>query len=129
MAAGVVCAGVDWAKDSHDVFVADADGWPLWTATVTFSSGEALAYHLRSQGRARLVGQRTPGAGDHITRAAQRPRARVAAGGPRPRRRHGNQLGTHGGRARHPMRAGRGAQGGDRGPVTRLDTRTNALAA
>jgi hypothetical protein len=33
----------------------------------TFSSGEALAYHLRSQGRGRLVGQRTPGAADHIT--------------------------------------------------------------
>ena len=33
----------------------------------TFSSGEALAYHIQSQGRARLVGQRTPGAGDHIT--------------------------------------------------------------
>ena len=33
----------------------------------TFSSGEGLAYHLRSQGRARLVGQRTPGAADHIT--------------------------------------------------------------
>jgi hypothetical protein len=33
----------------------------------TFSSGEALAYHLQSQGRARLVGQRTPGAADHIT--------------------------------------------------------------
>jgi C-terminal processing protease CtpA/Prc len=33
----------------------------------TFSSGEALAYHLQSQGRARLVGRRTPGAADHIT--------------------------------------------------------------
>ena len=33
----------------------------------TFSSGEALAYHIQSQGRARLVGQRTPGAADHIT--------------------------------------------------------------
>jgi hypothetical protein len=33
----------------------------------TFSSGEALAYHLRSQGRRRLVGQRTPRAADHIT--------------------------------------------------------------
>lgn len=33
----------------------------------TFSSGEGLAYHLQSQGRARLVGQRTPGAADHIT--------------------------------------------------------------
>jgi hypothetical protein len=33
----------------------------------TFSSGESLAYHLQSRGRARLVGQRTPGAADHIT--------------------------------------------------------------
>jgi C-terminal processing protease CtpA/Prc len=33
----------------------------------TFSSGEALGYHLQSQGRARLVGERTPGAADHIT--------------------------------------------------------------
>jgi Peptidase family S41 len=33
----------------------------------TFSSGEGLAYHLQSQGRGRLVGQRTPGAADHIT--------------------------------------------------------------
>jgi peptidase S41-like protein len=33
----------------------------------TFSSGEALAYHVQSQGRGRVVGQRTPGAADHIT--------------------------------------------------------------
>jgi hypothetical protein len=33
----------------------------------TYSSGEALAYHLRSQGRCRLFGQRTPGAADHVT--------------------------------------------------------------
>jgi C-terminal processing protease CtpA/Prc len=33
----------------------------------TFSSGEALAYHLQSQRRAKLVGQGTPGAADHIT--------------------------------------------------------------
>jgi C-terminal processing protease CtpA/Prc len=33
----------------------------------TFSSGEALTYHLQSRRRARLVGQRTPGAADHIT--------------------------------------------------------------
>jgi C-terminal processing protease CtpA/Prc len=26
-----------------------------------------LAYHVQSQGRARLVGERTPGAADHIT--------------------------------------------------------------
>jgi transposase len=34
MAAGV-CAGVDWAKDSHDVLVEDGDGERLWAATVT----------------------------------------------------------------------------------------------
>src|SRR3954454_4737476 len=33
----------------------------------TFSSGEALAYHLQSQRRARVVGRPTPGAADHIT--------------------------------------------------------------
>jgi Peptidase family S41 len=33
----------------------------------TFSSGEGLAYHLQSHGRAALVGQRTPGASDHVT--------------------------------------------------------------
>jgi hypothetical protein len=33
----------------------------------TFSSGEALAYHLQSQRRAKVIGQRTPGAADHIT--------------------------------------------------------------
>jgi hypothetical protein len=36
-------------------------------AEPTFSSGEALAYHLHSQARATLVGQRTPGAADHVT--------------------------------------------------------------
>jgi len=33
----------------------------------TFSSGEGLAYHLQTRRRARIVGQRTPGAADHIT--------------------------------------------------------------
>ena len=32
----------------------------------TFSSGEALAYHLQARGRV-VVGERTPGAADHIT--------------------------------------------------------------
>jgi peptidase S41-like protein len=36
----------------------------------TFSSGEALAYHLQSRRRARLVGQATPGAADHVTPVA-----------------------------------------------------------
>ena len=34
-----VCAGVDWAKDSHDVFVADGDGQRLWAATVAHDEG------------------------------------------------------------------------------------------
>jgi transposase len=34
MAEGVVCAGVDWAKDTHDAFVADGQGERLWAATI-----------------------------------------------------------------------------------------------
>jgi transposase len=30
-----VCAGVDWAKDTHDVVVADGEGERLWAATVS----------------------------------------------------------------------------------------------
>jgi transposase len=30
-----VCAGVDWAKDAHEVLVADAEGERLWAATIT----------------------------------------------------------------------------------------------
>ena len=30
-----VCAGVDWAKDAHEVLVADGDGERLWSATIT----------------------------------------------------------------------------------------------
>jgi C-terminal processing protease CtpA/Prc len=33
----------------------------------TYSSGGALAYHLQSRDRAHLFGERTPGAGDHVT--------------------------------------------------------------
>jgi C-terminal processing protease CtpA/Prc len=33
----------------------------------TYSSGEALAYHLQSRGRVRTFGSRTPGAADHVT--------------------------------------------------------------
>ena len=29
-----VCAGVDWAKDTHEVLVADSEGERLWGATV-----------------------------------------------------------------------------------------------
>lgn len=33
----------------------------------TYSSAEALAYHLQARGRVRVVGETTPGAADHIT--------------------------------------------------------------
>ena len=32
----------------------------------TFSSGEALAYHLQARGRVIVVGEATPGAADHV---------------------------------------------------------------
>ena len=33
----------------------------------TYSSGEALAYHLQTRGRVRVFGEPTPGAADHVT--------------------------------------------------------------
>lgn len=36
-------------------------------ASGTYSSGEALAFHLQTRGRVRLFGQLTPGAADHVT--------------------------------------------------------------
>ena len=50
-----------------DLAVPSATPVSVLVSERTFSSGEALAYHLQSQGRARVVGQRTPGAADHIT--------------------------------------------------------------
>jgi C-terminal processing protease CtpA/Prc len=38
----------------------------LLTGPGTFSSGEALAYHLRARGRVTVVGEATPGAADHV---------------------------------------------------------------
>jgi hypothetical protein len=43
----------------------------------TFSSGEALAYHVQSQGRGPLVGQATRGAADHITPIRVTPHVRA----------------------------------------------------
>jgi C-terminal processing protease CtpA/Prc len=37
------------------------------TSAATFSNGEALAYHLQARGRARVVGETTPGAADYVT--------------------------------------------------------------
>jgi C-terminal processing protease CtpA/Prc len=45
----------------------------------TFSSAEALAYHLQSRGRARLVGAPTPGAADHVTPVRVTPHVRAIA--------------------------------------------------
>ena len=33
----------------------------------TYSSGEALGYHLQVRGRGAVIGQGTPGAADHVT--------------------------------------------------------------
>ena len=44
----------------------------------TYSSGEALAHHLQSQGIARLVGEGTPGAADHVTPVRVTPHVRAA---------------------------------------------------
>ena len=39
----------------------------------TFSSGEALAYHLQARHRVTVVGETTPGAADHITPSRRAP--------------------------------------------------------
>jgi hypothetical protein len=39
----------------------------LLVGPATFSSAEALAYHLRVRGRVTVVGERTPGGADHVT--------------------------------------------------------------
>ncbi len=43
----------------------------------TYSSGEALAYHLQARGRGHVFGQRTPGAADHVTPVNVTPEVRA----------------------------------------------------
>jgi C-terminal processing protease CtpA/Prc len=43
----------------------------------TYSSGEGLAYHVQSRGRAPVVGRPTPGAADHVTPVNLDPHVRV----------------------------------------------------
>jgi hypothetical protein len=43
----------------------------------TYSSGEALAYHLQVRGRGPVLGQRTPGAADHVTPVNVKPQVRA----------------------------------------------------
>jgi Peptidase family S41 len=87
---GTVTLVLDWLLDAEPVHISDVvyrDRTRQWWTTGrlgdralrrdtpvivlvgerTFSSGEALAYHIQSQGRGRLVGQRSPGAADHVT--------------------------------------------------------------
>jgi C-terminal processing protease CtpA/Prc len=61
-------------KDSIDRWHSDprpglAPGTPAaaLTGARTYSSGEGLTYHFQAQGRGPVVGERTPGAADHVT--------------------------------------------------------------
>jgi transposase len=62
MAEGV-CAGIDWAKDTHDVFVADGGGRRLWAATVTHDEAglSRLCRELTRLGVARVAIERPDG--------------------------------------------------------------------
>lgn len=54
-----------WTPDRPPGTALRQDAWVL-VGPGTFSSGEALAYHLRSHGRVTVVGATTPGAADHV---------------------------------------------------------------
>jgi transposase len=58
-----VCAGVDWAKDAHEVLVADADGERLWGETVTHDEAgiARLCKTLVTLGVARVAVERPDG--------------------------------------------------------------------
>ena len=58
-----VCAGVDWAKDSHDVFVQDAGGERVWAATVSHDEAGLgrLCGELVRLGVARVAVERPDG--------------------------------------------------------------------
>src|SRR5215207_8867663 len=58
-----VCAGVDWAKDSHVVVVADGDGERRWAATVTHDEAglSRLCRELLRLGVARVAVERPDG--------------------------------------------------------------------
>ncbi len=95
MGAGV-CAGVDWAKDTHDVCVTDADGRRLWAATVSHDEAgltrlcrELVRFEVQRVALERpdgLLVERLPDAGLVILAihpnqvAAARPRFRPAGG-------------------------------------------------
>jgi len=49
----------------------------ILTSTDTYSSGEALAYHLQVRRRGPIIGQGTPGAADHVTPVNVTPQVRA----------------------------------------------------
>jgi hypothetical protein len=57
------CAGVDWAKDTHDVVVQDLDGAQVWAATVPHSETglERLSGSLVRLGVTRVAIERPDG--------------------------------------------------------------------
>ena len=52
---------------SHDLCVAADAPVAVLTSRTTFSSAEALAYHVQARGRVHVFGEQTPGAADHVT--------------------------------------------------------------
>jgi hypothetical protein len=83
----------------------------------TYSSAEALAYHLQARGRVTVLGERTRGTADHITPIRLVPQgAGVPAGGVRAGRRHRWQLGAD---RRDPRRRVPGRRGAR--PVARVN--------
>jgi hypothetical protein len=60
---------VDWVSDPPPAGMCVPDGVPVAVliSARTFSSAEALAYHLRVRGRAVVIGEATPGAADHVS--------------------------------------------------------------
>lgn len=58
-----VCAGVDWAKDAHEVLIADQDGERLWAATVSHDESgiTKLCSAIRSFNVARVAIERPDG--------------------------------------------------------------------
>jgi transposase len=57
------CAGIDWAKDTHDVLVADSDGERLWGETVTHDEAgiSRMCRTLVTLGVARVAIERPDG--------------------------------------------------------------------
>jgi transposase len=58
-----ICAGIDWAKDAHQVLVADPDGQPLWSENVPHTEAgiDRLCRTLLTLGVARVAIERPDG--------------------------------------------------------------------